>query len=830
LNSVLTRGRSVTLLFFLSGVTGLIYEVFWFKELSLLLGSSSQAMATTLAAFFLGLAVGSYHWGARAAGCNNPLRLYGLLELAVALSVGGYFFLMKGYAAIYPDLFNAFGNQPKVFLATKFLLAMVVLFPPAYFIGGTLPVLGQYVDGVGAQRGVKVTSLYFVNTLGAVVGALSAGFYLPVVLGYEQSYFFTMALTVLVGLSALGLSRGVRQTYLSAPQEHSDIVTTQGYIGSTGLKQLSFFSGFTVLSLEVLWGRMFEQVLQNSVYTFAIILGLFLLFIALGSYLAYRLMQSSLVNETCFFWQLIGGAVLIGLSPFVFLRLTENLNYLGSNSGWAEYVLTIIGIATIVMGPVLLCLGGLLPQLIKFSEVTGGMTGRVVGSLVAFNTAGGIVGSLVTGFFVFDYLGLWAGIRCLAVLFCLAAWFWLPRCRFASARLRVLPALGLFLLVSFLDTGQLPAVKIDAVNDGESLLALTEGSAATVAVIRRGDDVKIKINNHYTLGGSGSSVLEAFQGELPLLVHPEPKAVNVLGLGTGITAGATLYHPIQSLTVTEVIPEVIQAADDYFGDYSNGLFYDPRARVIAEDGRNYLRGTAAVFDVIISDLFVPWKAGIGGLYSVEHYQSVRSHLQAEGIFMQWLPAYQLSTDSFETITRTLLAVFPQVTVWRGDFSSRTPVIGLIGHLTPGVFNRNIAGLTRRRPTASGLPLLTHYVGSFLADEKPLGNGAINSDDRPLIEFQMPINQRQIKAGHQQWLAGDALMAFMSGLQQRMVAGEDTFLAALSKADKALAIAGLYFHKAQWLQTQGRISAAELQLAKFQESSGVEALLSGVMTE
>jgi len=244
LNSVLTRERSVAILFFLSGVTGLIYEVFWFKELSLLLGSSTQAMATTLAAFFLGLAVGSYHWGARAAGCHNPLRLYGLLELAVALSVGGYFFLMQGYAAIYPDLFNAFGNQPKVFLATKFLLAMVVLFPPAYFIGGTLPVLAQYVDRAGKQRGVKVTSLYVVNTLGAVVGTLLAGFYLPVVWGYGQSYFLTMVLTLLVGLSALGLARGEKEDQCTAPQEPLKNEVSQSDVSLTGLKQLSFFSGF----------------------------------------------------------------------------------------------------------------------------------------------------------------------------------------------------------------------------------------------------------------------------------------------------------------------------------------------------------------------------------------------------------------------------------------------------------------------------------------------------------------------------------------------------------------------------------------------------------
>ncbi len=118
----------------------------------------------------------------------------------------------------------------------------------------------------------------------------------------------------------------------------------------------------------------------------------------------------------------------------------------------------------------------------------------------------------------------------------------------------------------------------------------------------------------------------------------------------------------------------------------------------------------------------------------------------------------------------------------------------------------------------------------MAAEKPLGRGAINSDDRPLIEFQMPINQRQIKAGQAHWLAGEALMAFMSSLQQRMVAGKDTFLAALPQADKSLAIAGFYFHKAQWLQTEGRIKAAELQLVKFQEKSGIEALWSGAILE
>ena len=200
------HGLIILSLFFLSGVSALIYEVLWLKELGLLFGNTSYAMATTLAAFFMGLAVGGYQWGRRVSANKNPLKLYGLLELSVAGCAAGYFLILKSYALVYPVIFDWFGNERVLFVTVKFMLAILILFPPAYFLGGTLPVISHYVVRHSSQLGQKVSVLYVVNTLGAVSGVFLAGFYLPVVVGYRQSYLMAMSVTVVVALTAVWLS------------------------------------------------------------------------------------------------------------------------------------------------------------------------------------------------------------------------------------------------------------------------------------------------------------------------------------------------------------------------------------------------------------------------------------------------------------------------------------------------------------------------------------------------------------------------------------------------------------------------------------------------
>ena len=796
----------LNLLFFLSGMAALVYEVLWLKELGLLFGNTSQAMASTLAAFFLGLATGGFYWGKKVAGWPNRLKLYGWLELAVAGCAVGYFALLKVYGLVYPVIFACCGNNATLFVAVKFALSLLILFPPAFFIGGTLPVMSHFVAPDQQGLGRKVALLYVVNTLGAVTGTVLAGFYLPVWLGYRFSYGLAMVISLSVAAIAFLMARS--NTIDTKPAARVGRLAG----GAEKLKVTAFVSGLLMLALQVLWGRMFAQVLQNSVYTFALVLAVFLTCLALGGWLARLMMNSRFDAETLVYFILAAGGMSVGVSPFLFIGWTDGLHYIGSASDWLGYLMQITWAALIIMGPSLILLGAVFPLLIRLAEKrTEASSGNIVGHLVGLNTLGAITGSLLAGFFILDQMGLWAGIRLLSVVYLLTAGYWLKRLELANSRWAILPALGIVLTVSFFDTGKLPTVRVDPVNEDESLLEVWESSAGTVAAIRQGGQLKIKVNNYYTLGGTGSQDLEQLQGYLPLLLHERPRSVYMLGLGTGITAGGTLAYPIESLVVTELLADVVAASDKYFGRYTNNLFYDPRVRVVNEDGRNYLRGTKARFDVIISDLFVPWKAGAGSLYALEHYQTARQRLNKDGLFMQWLPAYQLTRTDFDVIAKTILAVFPQITVWRADFSSLKPVIGLIGHQSPGRLSPSVQLFAQDKSQ-----LLTHYVGDLTAISRQFGNVPLNTDDYPVIEFSAPVNQRLIQAGKQRWLAGENLI----GLMQRLHDESSDYLTELPEDSLNLPEAGLHMQRAQWLRYQGKLKEAEKEMAQYKILTGL----------
>lgn len=819
-------------LFFLSGAAALIYEVLWMKELGLLFGNIAYAVATTLAAFFLGMAAGSEVLGKISVRLEEPLRVYAWLEFSVAVCAMGYFLILAGYRWVYPWLFDRFGAEAALFTAVKFLLAVIILFPPTFFMGGTLPVMSQFLVRHRAQLGSKVSLLYLVNTLGAAAGAFLAGFYLPLALGFKNTFFLAMAITLSVAFAALLLARGERSPAYAAGEGALPAMTPE-YAGRRdaaakgdatlipAMRQLRGFallSGAVTLALQVLWTRMFAQVLQNSVYTFAILLVVFLLFLALGAFVANRLMASRLDPVTALFILLTGGAMLVAATPFVFDAWTEGLHYIDSNRGWGDYVLRVFGLAFAIMGPPLLLLGAVFPSLMKLAEPHGGSAGRLVGQLAALNTVGAIGGSLVAGFFILDFIGLWAGIRLAATVYLLAALCLIYQQRSDHPRWLLIPFAGILLLVSFLDTSRLPVVRIDPLIDEESLLEAWEESAGTVAVIRRGEHLNIKVNNYYTLGGTASYELEQLEGYLPVLLHPNPRSIYLIGLGTGITAGAALKFPIRRLVVTELLPAVVTASDKYFARWNNGLFLDPRAQVLREDGRNYLYGTRETFDVITGDLFVPWQAGTGSLYTVEHFRAVRNRLSDGGLFMQWLPAYQLSWHEFAVIAKTLLEVFPQVTVWRGDFSATRPIVGLLAQkgISPLAEDTLLFTHEAAREGEERAPLLTHYVGNLSAAGRVLADFPVNTDDRPVVEFLAPISQRLNKAGRIDWLAGEELLHFMEALQKGVPAENDPYLSALSEGKRTLPAAGLHLHKGQLLKQQGKLSAAETEFERYRQ--------------
>jgi spermidine synthase len=792
-----SRGRlvSVAILFFLSGFAGLVYQVLWMRELGLLFGSTSHAAATTTAAFFLGIGTGSAFFGERGKLSHNPLRTYGLLELGVSGSALLYFGLLATYRKLYPGLFIALSDNSAGFLAVKFALGMAILFPPAFFMGGTLPVITRFLTKNRRREalGRCVPVFYGINTIGAAAGTLSAGFFLPIWIGTSNSYWLAVGTTALTGLAALVLAH---KDTTSAAQPAPESSTAKAEPGiPKSIVGLAFFSGFSTIALEVLWTRMFSQTLHNSVYSYAVILVTFLVALSIGSWIAAWLARRYTSNaQRVMPWLLLIAGVLSLVSPMLFHEFGSNGGRtLGGTSNWFGYLRLIFFAAGVSVLPATIALGVIFPFLLKLSEShVGEDAGQVVGRLAAINTGGAVLGSLAAGFLLLDLIGLWASIRLMAIcyfilVFAFARW---PdpedtlRRRFS--REVILATAAVVAALTILDPAHLPVVSYSPLKRAESIVQIDEGSDATVAVIRRRNALRIKVNNSYVLGDTASAVNERMQAHLPLLVHPSPDNVFFLGLGTGITAGGALQvDGIKKLTAAELLPSVIRASETYFDPWLNGLFSDERVRIVAEDGRNYLAGSNETFDVIVADLFTPWRIGVGGLYTVEHYTTAANRLAPNGIYAQWLPLYQLTEDQFASITNSMRQVFPEITVWRGDFYGEKSIICLIGHrdsakldwaaFTSRTERMNDKLGVRHGDLLEGLPqLLTYYAGNLTGTEI-YADAKLNPDEFPRVEYEAPIAQRAAMAGEVPWFYGTHLMTFFDALQKATPHENDPFL-------------------------------------------------------
>ncbi len=548
------RTAPLLAIFFASGAAALVYEVLWLKELGQLFGVTAHAAATTLAVFFLGLAAGGLVWGRRVERIARPLRAYALLEVAIAASAVLYFFLLDLYRWLLPGLFATFADRPGIFLLVKLALALCVLFPPAFFMGGTLPVMGQYLVRRAEDLGRMATLLYAANTAGAAAGALAAGFLLPPLLGFRRSYFIAIGVNLTVAAIAFWLSRreaGVRSSgprpAAAAPVETDRAKTGPATLAPNLFWTLAAASGFLTLALEVLWTRMFSQVLQNSVYTFAAILTVFLLALALGSALAHVLCRAGAPPVTSLYLLLTGAGLCVLFTPLVFHRLNPDLALLGADLGWTRYVAAVFGgtLAVLLIPGVII--GSVFPLLLKIAEtrvvrlpLSGGRlsAGRTIGHLASVNTLAAIAGSLTAGFVLLEHLGLWASTRLVAGLYlALALWVILARIPPRSGlfqrgeglsggkALAALPLAGLALAVAGWGYADLALVTLDA-EQGEELAYLREGAGGTVAVVRRGDDLLLKVNNSYQLGTARSAPNQRLQAYLPLALHADPPAGN----------------------------------------------------------------------------------------------------------------------------------------------------------------------------------------------------------------------------------------------------------------------------------------------------------------
>jgi spermidine synthase len=810
-----TAGPLLALLF-ASGLTALVYEVLWLKQLALLLGSTSRSAAITLSVFFLGLSLGSEVFGRRAAATARPLRWYAAIELGVAAAALAYFLLFDAYVAAYAQLFRTLRGWPGGALALKLVLSVGLLLPASFLMGGTLPFVAEHLARRGGDLARTGSLLYGVNTAGGALGALLAGFWLPPLLGYGASYAAAIAVNLAVALAAFALAsrsgeaavapaiaRSEPRPARALPSESPAGATPAG-AAANGLLALAALSGFVALGLEVLWTRMFAQVLHNSVYSFASILVTFLVALATGAWVARALVARAPTSPLPLGWMLTASGLAVGLSPFVFYAATSGLQYVSAREGWLGYVGIVFGLGAAVIGLPAVLLGTIFPLVLGLSSRSAS-AGRAIGRLAAANTLGAIAGSLAAGFVMLEWLGLWASIRTLAILYPITALLLATRLAGASRALQTAALVAIVALVTIADASRLPRLPdLQHLKQPPAIHRVWEGSDGTVAVVSVAGNLRTVVDNYYSLGGTDERQYEETQADLPLLLHPQPRSVFFLGLGTGITAGAALRHPIERLVAAELSPEVAEASEQYFGAYTNGLFTDPRAEVVVDDGRQYLLATDERFDVIVSDLFIPWQAGAGSLYSKEHFEAVRRRLAPGGHFAQWLPLYQLSKEEVQSIARTFLEVFPNTTLWRGDFLPERPIVALVGREDDRPLDAD--ALVARYRSLRGSPEIGReavlalmgmfYAGNLGAARAAFDAYEVNTDDRPVIEYGSPVTHREQRAGRATWLVGTSLIEWYDELHAQAPLAADPYLAWLTPREIGFTEAGLWLLRAR----------------------------------
>ncbi len=667
----------LALLFFASGVAALALETVWLRWLRLLLGATAPAASATLAAFFTGSALGAAWAARRASHWRAPLRVYGVLELAAAacallVPLG----LHAAELALGPA-YDTLRAAPDALTALRYAAALLATLPAAFCFGATLPAVGAAALARADRPGSVGAGLYAWNTLGATLGAALTAFLLIETLGVPASYGLATGLSAAVGLAALALAR--RDPGSPGPPRR-----TRARAGPSetrkALLAVAALSGLGALAVQVLLVHAFARILDQSVHSFGAVVAVVLVTAAGAAALVAELERRGAADpRTLLGAGLALGALALAAFPAWLERVTGGFAYVGAaRPGW-PHVAAALGTVSLAAGPALLAISLVLPATFAWSgrrasagPEGAGAGGAALGRLLAANTLGALAGALAAPWWLLPGLGLWPSFLGLSALYALAA-AWVPGSG-RMLRLAVLGAGGLAVL-AFASPLGVEAVRL---RPGERLVHARATPAGLVAVIEREGERALRIDEHYVLGGSAERAHEERQGHLPLLLHAAPRRVAFVGTATGISAGAALAHPVERVHLVELVPEAARAGERFFAAWNRGVYAEPRARVVLDDARNYLRATHDRFHVVMADLFVPWRAGTGALYAREHFRAVRARLEPDGLFCQWLPLYQLSEAEVRILVATFLDVFPRAAVFRGDFYGRFPIAALVG--------------------------------------------------------------------------------------------------------------------------------------------------------
>jgi len=729
------------LLLLVSGAAGLIYQLLWIKQLSLIVGVDVHAIAVAVSAFFAGLAVGSAWIGRHADAHERPVRLYAALELGIAV-LGVTATLALAHSA---GLFASLEARAGLF---AWLLPFALVGIPAVLMGGTIPVMMRVLQPASGDLGRTGGVLYAANTCGAIAGSLLCVFALVPALGVRGAAIFAGALNVVASAGALILL----QRKVRPPRQHAGQSESARPAGAHLAVVLYTIAGAVALGYEVAWSQAIVQWTSTRTFAFAIVLATYLGGLALGGVLAARRVDRAR-DPWGTFALLISGAGLVALLELVALGawlepLQVRVATLGFQLTGSEAIAMSSRFVTaalcVVFVPTVL-LGAAFPFALRlYTDARG--AGADTGLVLAVNTAGGVAGTLLAGFALIPVLGV---ERTLGVLAVVASTVGLaavlrgsnvqPATRAVAAGLATIAVIAAVTISPAHLAGQLAHAR-----GGE--LRFHEASAGgTVAVIEQGRAPN-QFRRLYIQGvsNSGDSLASRrymrLQALLPLIIHAgEPRSALVIGLGTGITAGSLLRYPgLTTRVCAELLPAVTHAAQLFNGNY--GVMGDPRLTLRLRDGRRELLRDGASYDLITLEPPPPSAAGVVNLYSREFYELAAARLNAQGLLAQWLPLPTQTTDATRSLVRSFLDVFPHATLWSTELHEGL----LVGSLAPieldtaKIITRfeqpDVASTLREVGIASPAALLATWVTDRAGLETFAAAAPSVTDDRPRIEY------------------------------------------------------------------------------------------------
>jgi spermidine synthase len=675
------------ILFAGSGCSALIYEIVWYQLLQLVIGSTTVSLGVLLATFMGGLCIGSLLLPRYLAKRPmHPLRAYARIEIGIAL----FGVLQLLMIPLVDSIYAAVSVHGFISILLRAVICAICLLPPTILMGASLPAIARWIEAT--PRGVSwMGLLYGGNTAGAVAGCILAGFFLLRVSDMTSTTIVAAAINVAVALFSFGLAKSTPDHAVVAPGEPKRAFWSGG---AASVYLAIAISGATALGAEVVWTRLLSLLLGATVYTFSIILAVFLVGIGIGSWAGAIIGRGAKPAVSLGVCQLL----LVAGIAWSALMIAQSvpfwpINPLLSTDPMYTFQIDMARVIWSIL-PAALLWGASFPLALAAAAGPGEESSRLVGRIYASNTGGAILGALAFSLLIVPRIGTEGAQEVLVCLAALGALVVLGplvlNSKSVFAMAGVAAAMGGALFVAL----KIPAVPPELIaygrrimiNIGRSKILYTgEGINSSIA-ISRWDDGAIQFHVSGKVEASTEPYdmrLQRLLGHMPALFHPNPKSVLIVGFGAGVTAGSFVTHPtIQRIAICEMEPLIPPTATEYFKTQNYDVKDDPRTQIYYDDARHFVLTTPEKFDIITSDPIHPWVKGSATLYSKEYFELVKEHLNPGGIVTQWVPLYESDEETVKSEIATFFDVFPGGSIWANELSGGGYDVYLLGQATP----------------------------------------------------------------------------------------------------------------------------------------------------